>query len=61
MSDMEQECKDEALLIPFPIIGLTLEGYLKKHSFCTECTKMVNKAYDLLVEKGQVKLEIAVI
>ena len=26
------------------------DRYLKKHSFCDECTKMVNKAYALLVE-----------
>lgn len=26
------------------------DRYLKKHSFCDECTKMVNKAYTLLVE-----------
>ena len=26
--------------------------YLKKHSFCSECTHMVNKAYSLLVDDG---------
>ena len=51
---MEQECREEAVLIPFPAIRQTLDGYLKKHSFCTECTNMVNKAYTLLVEEGEV-------
>jgi len=50
---MEQECREEAVLIPFPAIRQTLDGYLKKHSFCTECTNMVNKAYTLLVEEGE--------
>ena len=51
---MEQECREEAVLIPFHAIRQTLDGYLKKHSFCTECTNMVNKAYTLLVEEGEV-------
>ena len=51
---MEQECREEALLLPFASIRHTLDGYLKKHSFCSECTNMVNKAYNLLVEEGQV-------
>lgn len=51
---MEQECREEAVLIPFAAIRQTLDGYLKKHSFCTECTNMVNKAYTLLVEEGEV-------
>jgi len=50
---MEQECREEAVLIPFAAIRQTLDGYLKKHSFCTECTNMVNKAYSLLVEEGE--------
>ena len=52
---MEQECREEAVLIPFTAIRQTLDGYLKKHSFCTECTNMVNKAYTLLVEEGEVR------
>ena len=31
---------------------LFLLRYLKKHSFCSECTHMVNKAYSLLVDDG---------
>ena len=52
---MEQECREEVVLLPFSIIRHTLDTYLKKHSFCSECTNMVNKAYTLLVEEGQVE------
>ena len=51
---MEQECREEVVLLPYHLLRQTLDGYLKKHSFCTECTSMVNKAYSLLVEEGQV-------
>ena len=51
---MEQECREEVVLLPYSLLRQTLDGYLKKHSFCTECTSMVNKAYSLLVEEGQV-------
>ena len=57
-SCMEQECREEALLLPFASIRHTLDGYLKKHSFCSECTNMVNKAYNLLVEEGQVSKDL---
>jgi len=50
---MEKECREEVVLLPYPILRQTLDGYLKKHSFCSECTNMVNKAYTLLVEEGQ--------
>ena len=53
---MEQECREEVVLLPYSLIRHTLDAYLKKHSFCTECTNMVNKAYTLLVEEGQVTL-----
>ena len=54
---MEQECREEVVLLPYNLLRQTLDGYLKKHSFCTECTSMVNKAYSLLVEEGQVSRE----
>merc|ERR1712012_267920 len=50
---MEQECREEVVLLPYSIIRHTLDTYLKKHSFRSECTNMVNKAYTLLVEEGQ--------
>jgi len=50
---MEKECREEVVLLPYPVLRQTLDSYLKKHSFCSECTNMVNKAYTLLVEEGQ--------
>ena len=52
---MEQECKEEVVLLPFPDLRKTLDQYLRKHSFCSECSNMVNKAFNLLVEEGQVR------
>lgn len=46
---MERECQEECVLIHFDLLRETIDRYLKKHSFCDECTKMVNKAYNLLV------------
>jgi len=50
---MEKDCREEVVLLPYPLLRQTLDGYLKKHSFCSECTNMVNRAYTLLVEEGQ--------
>ena len=47
---MERECQEECVLIHFDRLRDTIDRYLKKHSFCDECTKMVNKAYTMLVE-----------
>ncbi len=47
---MERECQEECLLIHFDLLKETIDRYLKKHSFCDECKKMVNKAYQMLVE-----------
>ena len=33
----------ECVLIHFDLLRDTIDKYLKKHSFCDECTKMVNK------------------
>merc|ERR1719187_1681249 len=50
---MEEECREEVVLLPFLLLRQTLDCYLRKHSFCSECTNMVNRAYSLLVEEGQ--------
>jgi len=50
---MEKECKEEVVLLPYLALRETLDHYLKKHSFCSECTNMVNRAYTLLVEEGK--------
>ena len=47
---MERECQEECVLIHFDLLRETIDRYLKKHSFCDECTRMVNKAYSMLVE-----------
>merc|ERR1712105_231125 len=47
------EGKEEVVLLPYSALRETLDQYLKKHSFCSECTNMVNRAYTLLVEEGQ--------
>ena len=53
---MSQECREVAVQLPYREIRYTLDTYLKRHKFCTECSKMVNKAYNLLVEDIQVRL-----
>ena len=51
---MSQECREVAVQLPYKEIRATLDGYLKRHKFCVDCSKMVNKAYNLLVEDIQV-------
>ena len=53
---MSQECREVAVQLPYRDIRSILDTYLKRHKFCTECSKMVNKAYNLLVEDIQVRL-----
>jgi len=50
---MSQECREAVVQLPYRDIRSTLDTYLKRHKFCTECSKMVNKAYNLLVEDIQ--------
>ncbi|XP_071446547.1 gametogenetin-binding protein 2-like [Hetaerina americana] len=45
-----QVCREELLLIENHTLLSTLEGYLRKHRFCTECRSKVLRAYTLLVE-----------
>ena len=53
---MSQECREAVVQLAYRDIRSTLDTYLKRHKFCTECSKMVNKAYNLLVEDIQVRL-----
>ena len=55
---MSQECREVAVQLPYKEIRATLDTYLKRHKFCSDCSKMVNKAYNLLVEDIQVKLKV---
>ncbi|CAL9685871.1 unnamed protein product [Knipowitschia caucasica] len=46
---MSQECKDEVVVIDSECLLDTLEEYLRKHKFCTECKNKVLRAYNILV------------
>ncbi|CAB3371759.1 Hypothetical predicted protein [Cloeon dipterum] len=45
-------CREEALLVETSVLLQTLEAYLRKHRFCTECRNKVLQAYSLLVADG---------
>ncbi|XP_029029958.1 gametogenetin-binding protein 2 [Betta splendens] len=46
---MSQECRDEVILIDSACLLETLETYLRKHRFCTDCKNKVLRAYNILV------------
>ncbi|XP_043997323.1 gametogenetin-binding protein 2 isoform X2 [Gambusia affinis] len=46
---MSQECRDEVVLIDSACLLETLETYLRKHRFCTDCKNKVIRAYNILV------------
>ncbi|XP_008330612.1 gametogenetin-binding protein 2 [Cynoglossus semilaevis] len=46
---MSQECRDEVVLIDSACLLETLETYLCKHRFCTDCKNKVLRAYNILV------------
>uniref|UniRef100_A0A672RIU9 Gametogenetin-binding protein 2 n=1 Tax=Sinocyclocheilus grahami TaxID=75366 RepID=A0A672RIU9_SINGR len=46
---MSQECRDEVVLIDSTSLLETLETYLRKHRFCTDCKNKVLRAYNILV------------
>ncbi|XP_058482975.1 gametogenetin-binding protein 2 [Solea solea] len=46
---MSQECRDEVVLIDNACLLETLETYLCKHRFCTDCKNKVLRAYNILV------------
>lgn len=54
---MEKECQEECVLVHFELLRATVDRYLKKHSFCSECTNMVNKAYNLLISGASYEVE----
>ena len=53
-NNMVEECREEVVLLPFSLVRSTLDRYLKRHRFCKDCAYMVNKAYFLFVEDGEV-------
>ncbi|KAF6738509.1 Gametogenetin-binding protein 2 [Oryzias melastigma] len=46
---MSQECRDEVVLIDSACLLETLETYLCKHRFCSDCKNKVLRAYNILV------------
>uniref|UniRef100_A0A8C7JKC4 Gametogenetin-binding protein 2 n=1 Tax=Oncorhynchus kisutch TaxID=8019 RepID=A0A8C7JKC4_ONCKI len=46
---MSQECRDEVVLIDSTCLLETLETYLRKHRFCTDCKNKVLRAYNILI------------
>ncbi|XP_060075990.1 gametogenetin-binding protein 2-like [Ylistrum balloti] len=47
---LAQECREEVVLIDADSLSDTLEAYLRKHRFCSECKSKVQRAYNILVE-----------
>ncbi|XP_065663783.1 gametogenetin-binding protein 2 isoform X2 [Hydra vulgaris] len=45
---LSQECRDEVVLIDADSLLDTLDNYLRKHRFCSECKSKVLKAYSIL-------------
>ncbi|XP_066295842.1 gametogenetin-binding protein 2-like isoform X1 [Branchiostoma lanceolatum] len=45
---LSQDCRDEVVLINCESLLETMETYLRKHRFCTECKSKVLRAYSLL-------------
>merc|ERR1711974_394285 len=46
---MVRECQEEVVQIHFDALRDTLDRYLKRHNFCSECASNVNEAYSHLV------------
>ncbi|UJR15999.1 hypothetical protein I4U23_002917 [Adineta vaga] len=46
---MNKECRDEVTLVENNCLNHTLENYLRKHKFCSECKVKVFEAFELLI------------
>lgn len=46
---LSQECREEVVLVDADNLLETLENYLRKHRFCSECKSKVIRAYSILV------------
>lgn len=53
---MHPVCREEALLVETSVLLHTLEAYLRKHRFCSECRSKVLQAYSLLVADDETAL-----
>ncbi|CAF3929382.1 unnamed protein product, partial [Rotaria sp. Silwood2] len=47
---MNEECRDTVTLVEADCLLDTLENYLHKHKFCSECKLKVLEAYDILLD-----------
>lgn len=56
-NSMNKRCKEEISIIEADDLHSTLDNYLKKHKFCSECRTKVEKAYALLVREDNPKKE----
>lgn len=48
---MNKRSKEEIAVVEADELQATLDGYLKKHKFCTDCRTKVEKAYSLLMNE----------
>lgn len=46
---LSQDCREEVVLVDAASLKMTLENYLRKHRFCSECKSKVMRAYEILV------------
>ena len=58
---MEAECREEAVLLPSSLVRAALDSHLKRHKFCCDCSAMVRKAFQYLLESGRVSQVIILI
>ncbi|CAF1069666.1 unnamed protein product [Adineta ricciae] len=49
---MDKECREEVTLIENNSLFQTLENYLRKHKFCSECKLKVSEAFELLINNA---------
>lgn len=49
---MNKRCREEIAVVEAEELHATLDGYLKKHKFCSECRTKVEKAYTLLINEN---------
>jgi hypothetical protein len=52
---MNKECHDEVTLVESNCLLDTIENYLRKYKFCSECKLKVLEAYDLLLDNTDCK------
>ncbi|XP_071946625.1 gametogenetin-binding protein 2-like [Antedon mediterranea] len=46
---LEAPCREEVTLISASSLQVTMDAYLRKHRFCTECKSKVTRAFNILI------------